>query len=115
MTTNPAAVYTDAPRILSEIAWVAEAAMGRPADDDREFRLRKAALLDRIALEETATYAPEVAAKAVATADEAARRFVAYDVARTGHSQRALDVATADDCRDYVREQYRAWSLARLR
>ncbi|WP_236241691.1 hypothetical protein [Streptomyces sp. CC228A] len=115
MTTDPSTAYSSAPSTISEISWVAGAAISRALYEEREFWLRKAALLDRIALQEVATYAPEGAAKAVDAANEAAQRFVRYDATRSGPGRRGLDLVTDADCRDYVREQYREWSLTRLR
>ncbi|MFH8785045.1 hypothetical protein [Streptomyces roseoverticillatus] len=119
-STDPAAAYAGAPRILSEIVWVlrqARAARSSGADgteQSREFWLRKAAVFDRIAMEEVATYAPQVAAKAVETAEAAARRLVEYDATHSGLSLRGSDVVTGEDCRAYVRREYHAWNRAQL-
>lgn len=115
MTTDPSIAYSRAPSTISEITWVADAAVRRAPYEEREFWLRKAALLDRTALQEVATYAPVVAAKAVDAANAAAQRFVQYDATHSGPGRRALDLVTDADCRDHVREQYREWSLTRLR
>ncbi|MDT3395223.1 hypothetical protein RKE29_00910 [Streptomyces sp. B1866] len=112
-THAPAEAYADAPKIAAEISWVARAAVARPfgQEPDREFWLRKAALLDRIALEEGATYAPEVAAEAVQAAAQAAWQFVRYDAEHHGLSLRGADLVTDEDYRAHVRDAYREWRL----
>ncbi|OAR24221.1 hypothetical protein A8W25_17415 [Streptomyces sp. ERV7] len=115
-SADPADAYENAPEIAREIGWVADrAAAGHPVDPavGREFWLREAALLDRIALQETAAYAPESAVFAIRTAQEAARRLIAFDSVHSGLSCRGAELATDADRRDYVREQYRRWSLSR--
>lgn len=109
--TSPDSPYQDTPSIAAEIAWVAQAAIDRPLGyaADREFWLRKAALLDRIALREEADFAPEVAASAVTAAEEAARRLAEYDAGHSGPSFRGADLVTDADCREYVRTQYVMW------
>lgn len=78
MTTNnptPDSAYAQAPSIIREITWVAgEAAAYRVHRTQMglEFWLRKAAVLDRVALDETDTFAPEVASEAALTAEKAA-------------------------------------------
>ncbi|QKW07381.1 hypothetical protein HUT18_14285 [Streptomyces sp. NA04227] len=96
------------------MGWVLDQARGRQpgTEPNREFWLRKAALLDRVALEEEATYSAQVAAKAVAVAEEAARKFVEYDVAHFGLSRRGEELSTGADWREYVRQAYRAWRRA---
>jgi hypothetical protein len=115
-TSDPDVTYADAPSIISEIGWVTQQAAGRRLGSElgREFWLRKAALLDRIALQEAAPYAPEVAATAIQTAEGAALGLIDYDSAHTGLSPRGADLATDADRRDYVREQYSNWSLSQL-
>ncbi|RKN74623.1 hypothetical protein D7231_12360 [Streptomyces klenkii] len=115
-STDPAAEYAEyagAPRIVSEILWVlrqVRATRSLGTEQGREFWLRKAAVLDRIAIEEVATYAPQAAAKAVDTAEAAARRLVEYDATHTGLSLRGSDVVTDEDCRTYVRREYHSWN-----
>ncbi|RDG36477.1 hypothetical protein [Streptomyces corynorhini] len=106
--------YEDAPSIVTEIAWVTRATTDRflGQKPDREFWLRKAAVLDRIAIEESALYAPEVAAAAVSTSVLAARRLVEADVTYSGLSLKGSELVTDDDHRDYVRRAYRQWLLA---
>ncbi|MFJ9479992.1 hypothetical protein ACIRRI_34145 [Streptomyces mirabilis] len=109
-------VYAEAPSITREISWVARTSTDRPLgqEADREFWLRKAALLDRIALAEAATYAPPVSAEAASLAGNAARRLAEYDAAHSGLSPRGAELVTDTDHREYVREQYREWSLTQL-
>ncbi|MFF4228996.1 hypothetical protein [Streptomyces sp. NPDC001820] len=97
---TPDEAYALAPSIISEIGWTARTA--RTAADPfgqelgREFWLRKAAVLDRIALaDEHANMhgdATEVAAKA-------AQRLTDTD-----------DAAAICDPRHYVRQQYAHWA-----
>ncbi|WP_149180848.1 hypothetical protein [Streptomyces sp. TRM49041] len=94
---TPEEAYALAPSTISEIGWVAEESIGRPtfALLGREFWLRKAALLDRIALqnetEDTRSDASDVA-------QQAAARLIELDRATTAHDPRA-----------YVRQQYAHW------
>ncbi|MEW2029667.1 hypothetical protein AB0901_03945 [Streptomyces roseifaciens] len=113
---DPTTVYAEAPSIVSEICWLLDQNVNRPfgTEQGRDFWLRKAAVLDRIAIEEAATYAPPVAANAVETAEEAARRLVEYDVTHSGLSLKGSDVITGDDCRAYVRREYDEWSRTQL-
>ncbi|MCX5324301.1 hypothetical protein [Streptomyces sp. NBC_00120] len=86
--------YALAPSIISEIGWTAGKAADRPlyAKADREFWLRKAAVLDRIALcDDTPSDAADLAARA-------ARRLMDLD-----------DAAVICDPRHYVRQQYAHW------
>ncbi|MBT2365417.1 hypothetical protein J7E88_08815 [Streptomyces sp. ISL-10] len=95
---TPEAAYALAPSIISEIGWTARAAADKPFGHalGREFWLRKAAVLDRIALadEDAGIHgdASEVAAKA-------AQRLMDTDNARA-----------ACDPRHYVRQQYAHWA-----
>jgi hypothetical protein len=112
----PEVAYANAPRIIPEISWVAGAAADRefgvPAG--REFWLRKAALLDRIALAEVQAYAPEVAAAAVETAEDAAGRLADFD--HTHYTTRGpfkpLLNPPGRSYRPYVRQEYLAWLTA---
>ncbi|MDK1473286.1 hypothetical protein QNO07_07595 [Streptomyces sp. 549] len=93
----PEAAYAAAPSIIREIGWTADAAAQRPFGTtlDREFWLRKAAVLDRIALtaerDDTSGDTADVATKA-------ARRLMELD-----------NVGNLCDPRGYVRHQYAAW------
>ncbi|MGK5638022.1 hypothetical protein ACSNOK_06845 [Streptomyces sp. URMC 126] len=104
---DPATAYADAPSIITETGWVARQRGSQP---DREFWLRKAAVFDRIALKEAASYAPEVAAPAIEAAADAALQLVRYDATHEGLSPRGFELVTADDHREYVRRAYLAWS-----
>jgi hypothetical protein len=95
---TPHNAYALAASIVSEIGWTANEAASRPFGQKlgREFWLRKAAVLDRIALvdgdEGIHSDAAEVAA-------DAARRLIELDRA-TGYDS---------DPRSYVRNAYAAW------
>jgi len=117
MCPSPEAAYANAPRIARELSWV----VGAAADNEfgvpmgREFWLRKAALLDRIALSESETYAPEDAAATVETAEEAAGRLADFD--HTHYTTRGpikpLLNPPGRSYRPYVRQEYLAWLKAR--
>ncbi|MFF3878736.1 hypothetical protein [Streptomyces sp. NPDC001978] len=95
---SPEEAYTLAPSIVSEIGWTARTAADRPFYDglNREFWLRKAALLDRIALTDEADSATSDAAD---LATRAAQRLMELDA-----------MAVICDPRHYVRQQYAAWA-----
>ena len=95
---TPERAYAKAPSIVSEIGWTAHAAIGRPtyALLRREFWLRKAAVLDRIA---HADESQGITGDASELATRAARRLVELD---------STD-ATCDP-RAYVRQQYAQWA-----
>ncbi|MEU1311735.1 hypothetical protein ABZ419_22975 [Streptomyces cinnamoneus] len=111
-------VYAAAPSILREMTHVLDLTMdlsrpgGRTETAEREQKLRKAALLDRIALDEAATYAPDVAANAIEAAEEAALSFALYDGDDdysndpTGPNAR---IWAETSYRGYVRQEYTAW------
>ncbi|MBP2581843.1 hypothetical protein J3A78_002321 [Streptomyces sp. PvR006] len=90
----PEQAYAKAPSIVSEISWTARTATERPfgTEASREFWLRKAALLDRVALTDEHVGEPGDATEA---ADQAARRLMDVD-----------DAAVICDPRHYVRQQY---------
>ncbi|MFF3840779.1 hypothetical protein [Streptomyces sp. NPDC001930] len=102
LLTRPAAqdwptaeqAYAQAPSVISEIGWTARTATERPfgTETSREFWLRKAALLDRIALDGSAADSTHDATE---LAVEAARRLMDVD-----------DAAVICDPRHYVRQQY---------
>lgn len=113
-----AEAYADAPRMLAEMNWVIEQTVARPYGTDlgREFRLRKAALLDRIALQESEPCSAKVAAEADAVAEKAAHWFAEYD------QERGLGPADGEGWRippdssewgrsrrPYVRQEYVLW------
>ncbi|MFE1945231.1 hypothetical protein [Streptomyces massasporeus] len=98
---TPDEAYALAPSIISEIGWTARTAADRPFYDgsDREFWLRKAALLDRIALSDEAD---SVTSDAAGLATRAAQRLMELD-----------GTAGICDPRHYVRQQYAAWAKNR--
>lgn len=102
---TPDEAYAKAPGIVSEIGWTAQAArdMRSGWQDEREFWLRKAALLDRIALdyEKAGTHGD-----ACALARQAGRRVMDMDGA---------DNSKTCDVRAYVRQQYAQWSTQQQR
>ncbi|MEU3323207.1 hypothetical protein [Streptomyces sp. NPDC006785] len=95
---SPEDAYALAPSIVREIGWTARAAAERPFGTaaTREFWLRKAAVLDRIALADEREDAPGDAAEA---ATEAARRLI--DLDRAG---------VIRNPRHYTRQQYVRWT-----
>ncbi|GAA2443746.1 hypothetical protein [Streptomyces glaucus] len=92
---SPEDAYAGAPGIGDEIAWTTATSAHTPIGQglDREYFLRKAALLDRMALTET-DHSGDVAAAAM----EAGRILMAMD-----------DTAVICDPRAYVRQQYAHW------
>ncbi|MFB7515724.1 hypothetical protein [Streptomyces sp. NPDC056144] len=98
---TPEQAYAKAPSTISEIGWTARTAAERPfgTEASREFWLRKAALLDRIALDDETAHVTTDAAK---LADQAARRLMNVD-----------EAPVICDPRAYVRQQYAAWTTNR--
>ncbi|MFG2552480.1 hypothetical protein [Streptomyces sp. NPDC048581] len=94
---KPEEAYALAPSIVSEIGWTAQAATDKPFGTrlPSDFWLRKAALLDRMALRDEADHIPGDAAE---VANEAAERLMSLD-----------DTAVICDPRHYVRQQYAHW------
>ncbi|MFF1681580.1 hypothetical protein ACFVYG_36725 [Streptomyces sp. NPDC058256] len=92
---TPEEAYALAPSIVREIGWTAQTAADKPFGTrlPRDFWLRKAAVLDRIALQGKA----DSDASEVAT--EAAARLMDMD-----------DAAVICDPRHYVRQQYAHWA-----
>ncbi|MEU6011976.1 hypothetical protein [Streptomyces sp. NPDC047453] len=97
----PEEAYALAPSIVSEIGWTARTAADRPFYDglNREFWLRKAGLLDRIALSDEGE---SVTSDAADLATRAAQRLMELD-----------DTVVICDPRHYVRQQYAAWAKNR--
>ncbi|AIV35978.1 hypothetical protein [Streptomyces sp. CCM_MD2014] len=110
---TPEEAYALAPSIIREIGWTAQTAADKPFGQDlgREFWLRKAALLDRIALRDEED---GVTGDAVEAATEAARRLIAYDRDGEGDYHGAPywpeHPATTADPRGYVRQEYAAFT-----
>ncbi|MEU8028022.1 hypothetical protein AB0C13_05215 [Streptomyces sp. NPDC049099] len=105
--------YALARSIVREIGWTAQTVADKPfgVDLDREYWLRKAALLDRIALREDED---GVTGDAAEMATEAARRLIAYDRDGAGDYHGAPywpeHPATDADPRGYVRQEYAHWA-----
>lgn len=93
----PETAYATAPDVVREIGWVAHYVANRPlgAETAREFWLRKAALLDRLALGDAKALS---ASDATQLAVEAAGRLRDFD-----------DSGVICDPRHYVRQQYAVW------
>ncbi|MER7805856.1 hypothetical protein [Streptomyces sp900116325] len=94
---TPETAYGLAPSIIREIGWTAQTVAAKPFGTalGREFWLRKAAVLDRIALADEREGVPGDASE---VATEAARRLMDLD-----------DTAVICDPRHYVRQQYTHW------
>ncbi|MEO3839890.1 hypothetical protein [Streptomyces sp. B22F1] len=109
-TSTTDTAYANAPSIAWEISWVLRALRKYPLSHgiDREFWLRKAAVLDRIALREETTLTPDASADAVSAAGRAARQLADYDASFHDLSFRGEELATDEDFRAYVRRQYEA-------
>ncbi|MCX4531918.1 hypothetical protein [Streptomyces sp. NBC_01669] len=95
---TPETAYALAPSIIREIGWTAQTAADKPFGTalGREFWLRKAAVLDRIALADEREGAPGDASE---VATEAARRLMDLD-----------DTTVICDPRHYARQQYARWT-----
>ncbi|WP_093801129.1 hypothetical protein [Streptomyces sp. Wb2n-11] len=115
---TPELAYKSAPSIISEIGWTAERASEAISPiglaDVREFWLRKAAVLDRIALCEADEVEPNDAAEA---ATEAGRRVLVIDNALVlGPSASNSDPygpghpESIANPRGYVRQEYARWA-----
>ncbi|MEH0423883.1 hypothetical protein [Streptomyces sp. B21-083] len=100
---TPEDAYATAPAIPYEIAWTASTARtlteNPHGDTDREYWLRKAALMDRIALDYEADGVPNGTDDIAANA---ARRLIEID-----HSS---DPAALAHPRGYVRHEYAHWA-----
>ncbi|MET8686327.1 hypothetical protein ABZV77_19135 [Streptomyces sp. NPDC004732] len=94
---NPEQAYAAAPNILREIGWTARTARDPDLDaTDREYWLRKAAVLDRIALTDEAV---GIHGDAAEVADASAQYLMDLD-----------RVPATCDPRHYVRREYAAWA-----
>ncbi|MFD6968236.1 hypothetical protein [Streptomyces sp. NPDC059949] len=110
---TPEAAYATAPSVISEIGWTARGVRDcLHGIQVREFWLRKAALLDRIAL----TDDDPVGGDAATCATEAARQLMGIDhAAGLGPSGYADGPYTPDhpdsirEPRGYVRQEYALW------
>ncbi|MFD7697523.1 hypothetical protein [Streptomyces sp. NPDC059805] len=110
---TPDEAYALAPSLIREIGWAARTAADRPFGENlgREFWLRKAALLDRIALRAEEDGTPGDADE---VATEAACRLIEHDREGEGDYHGAPywpeHPATAADPRGYVRQEYAHWA-----
>ncbi|MDX3756275.1 hypothetical protein [Streptomyces sp. AK02-04a] len=110
---TPEVAYALAPSIVREIGWTVGTAVDKPYGEvsGREYWLRKAALLDRIALREEQD---GITGDADDAATEAARRFVDYDRDGNGGYHdgpiRAVQPRAAAEPRGYVRQEYAHWA-----
>lgn len=112
---TPDTAYEDAPRLMREITWVARTVADKEfgVPMGREFWLRKAALLDRLAL--TEGYDPQADTTASQAAEEAAHRLAQFDRDHhtTGGCQFPEELAAASSFRPYTRQEYGAWHSTR--
>ncbi|WP_171117687.1 hypothetical protein [Streptomyces sp. Z423-1] len=110
---TPDEAYALAPSMVREIGWTAGTAADKPFGESlgREYWLRKAALLDRIALRDEED---GLSGDAAEVATEAARRLIAHDRDGEGDYHGASywpeHPATAADPRGYVRQEYAHWA-----
>ncbi|MFF1809000.1 hypothetical protein ACFVXW_07490 [Streptomyces sp. NPDC058251] len=110
---TPEEAYALAPSVVREIGWTAQTAADKPFGEalGREYRLRKAALLDRIALRDE-EYGIRGDAAEVATG--AACRLIAFDSDGEGDYYGAPywpeHPATVAEPRGYVRQEYAHWA-----
>ncbi|MFJ8336028.1 hypothetical protein [Streptomyces sp. NPDC094437] len=102
----PEQAYATAPSILSEIGWTVRAAADIEcfSELERDYYLRKAALLDRIALLNDAS---EMFKDGDATDTALAAALMLLDTDRTHLDPHLADLAESDP-RGYVRQQYAA-------
>ncbi|RSS80726.1 hypothetical protein [Streptomyces sp. WAC06614] len=111
---TPEEAYAKAPSVISEIGWTArhvrDALKGADLGDTRVFWLRKAAVLDRIALDD-ARHGAE--GDALVAAIEAAHRFRVCDASASdtynGTPHDAGSDAAFMNPRGYPRQEYAAW------
>ncbi|MGI5348798.1 hypothetical protein ACQEU8_11465 [Streptomyces sp. CA-250714] len=113
---SPETTYTNAPSVIREIGWVAHQAPNRRFGEwlGREFWLRKAAVLDRIALGDEAD---GIDAGASGIAEDAARRLIGVDRCDdiNGDTARGPEHPGAEvDPRGYVRQAYATWAAEHL-
>ncbi|MER6179484.1 hypothetical protein [Streptomyces sp. NPDC001652] len=110
---TPEAAYALAPSMVSEVGWTADQAARKPFGTHlpRDFWLRKAALLDRIALHgETDGFHDDAAEAAI----EAAHRLIAFDRDGEGDCHGTPygpeNAVSNADPRGYVRQEYAHWA-----
>ncbi|WP_051798887.1 hypothetical protein [Streptomyces sp. NRRL S-337] len=95
---TPEQAYANAPHLAAETTLLHAASMAPEAELDREWYLRHAALLDRVALRLAAFDSEPGAATAVEEADATAVYLLDMDQAPRDY-----------DPRPYVRQQYALW------
>jgi hypothetical protein len=117
----PELAYAGAPGVIPEIGWLAEQARSTAIvrEVGREYWLRKAALVDRIALARVVTHTQEEALETAEMASNAAVQLIEYDEQHrdgaerpTAGSIRFSEAVVGAGYRAYVRQQYLAWSHA---
>ncbi|MEU1307566.1 hypothetical protein ABZ419_01480 [Streptomyces cinnamoneus] len=111
--------YLDAPPIVCELANLTnliscytDAGLLPPPVVEREFILRKAALLDRMAIEEAAVSSPMAVEMAVETAEAAALTLSLYDRVEkswAGEHGPGDRLWARTSHRGYVRQEYAVW------
>ncbi|MFK4068729.1 hypothetical protein [Streptomyces sp. NPDC029674] len=101
---TPEQAYKNAPSTICEIGWTCQRARSyaHQTGVDREFWLRKAAVLDRVALADGINDADELALKA-------ARRLLSIDTKYEGVPG-APDYESPENLRGYVRQEYAYWA-----
>ena len=108
---DPETAYALAPNITSELGWTDYHSVGRPTGSllGRELWLRKAAVLDRVALAEDDDHSGD----AVELATEAARRLIEFDRAGVEHYAGVPygpdHPDTKSNPRGYLRQEYAVW------
>jgi hypothetical protein len=111
-TPTPQTAYAHAPSIISELNWLAREMSAHLTGEPmpREYWLRKAAVLDRIALDEADTYGPASAAEAALTATLAACQLADLDHrSGDGDTDSTPDTGPGPSPRRYVRQAYLTW------
>ncbi|AZQ72764.1 hypothetical protein EKH77_17420 [Streptomyces luteoverticillatus] len=110
--------YADAPPIVHELADLTDliscytdAGLLPPSSVEREFLLRRAALLDRMAIEEAAVSAPVAVEMAVETAEAAALTLSLFDRVKGWAGEHGPEdrLWARTSHRGYVRQEYAAW------
>ena len=117
----PELAYAEAPGVISEIGWLAEQARNAPPAQlvTRTYVLRKAALVDRIALARVVTHSQEEALETAEMASNAAVQLIEYDEQHRDAAARPAtgairfsEAVVGAGYRAYVRQQYLVWKRA---
>ncbi|MEU7485042.1 hypothetical protein [Streptomyces sp. NPDC042319] len=116
---TPVDTYAEAPHLLAEMTWITDQVATHASGMrlSREFWLRKAALLDRLAMREAEEVGiPGATAEADILAARAAHRLAQYDRERGGGPFATSNGPIPPDSplwdpsyRPYVRQEYAAW------